>query len=55
MKNKINTHDKERFNPPKDNIARTCNCVRKHQYQLNDKYLTNNVPYKASITPKEEN
>ena len=55
MKNIINTHNKKLINPPKDNIARTCNCIRKHHCPLNKKCLTNNVLYKASITPNEEN
>ena len=37
------------------NNSRTCNCIRKHQCPLNEKCLTNNVLYKASITPNEEN
>ena len=55
MKNIINTHNKKIINPPKDNIARTRNCIRKHQCPLNEKCLTNNVLCKASITPNEEN
>ena len=55
MKNIINTHNKKIINAPKYNIARTCNCVRKHQRPLNEKCLINNVQYKASITPNEEN
>ena len=55
MKNIINTHNKKIINPPKYNIPRTCNCIRKHQRPLNEKCLTNNVQYKASITPNEEN
>ena len=55
MKNIINMHDKKIINPPKDNIARTCNCIRKHQCPLNEKCLTNNVLYQASITTNEEN
>ena len=43
------------INPQKDNIARTCSCIRKHQWPLNEKCLTDNVLYKASITPNEEN
>ena len=43
------------MNPLKDNTERTCNYVRKHQCPLNEKCLTNNVPYKASITPNKEN
>ena len=48
MKNTINTHNKKIINPPKDNIARTCNCIRKYQCPINEKY-------KASVTPNEEN
>ena len=57
MKNIINTPNKKIINPPKDNIIRTCICIRKHQSPLNEKCLTNNFLYKnkASITPKEEN
>ena len=52
MKNIINTHNKNIINPPKYNIAKTCNCIRKHQCPLNERCVTN---YKASITPNEEN
>ena len=55
MKNMINRHNKKIINPPKDDIARTCNCIRKHQCPLNEKCIINNVLYKASITPNEEN
>ena len=55
MKSIINTHNKKIINPTKYNIARTCNCIRKHQCPLNEKCLTNYVLYKASITPNEEN
>ena len=48
-------HNKKIINPPKDNIARTCNCIRKHQCLLNEKCLTNNVRYQASITTNEGN
>ena len=47
MKNIINAHNKKMINPLKDNIARTC--------PLNKKCLTNNVLYKACITPNEKN
>ena len=40
MKNIINPHNKNKINPPKDNIARTCNCIRKHQCPLNEKCPT---------------
>ena len=50
----INTLNKKIINTPKENNARTCNCTRKHQCSLNEKYLTNDVLYKASITPKKE-
>ena len=43
------------INPPKGSIARTCNCIRKHQSPLNEKCLTNNVLYKTSITLSKEN
>ena len=50
MKNIINTHNKKKINPPKDNIIRTCNFIRKQRC-----LLTNNVLYKANITPNKEN
>ena len=55
MKNIINTHNKKIINPPKDNIVRTCNCIRKNQCPLDEKCLTNTVLYQASITTNEEN
>ena len=55
IKNIISTHNKKIINPPQDNITRTCNCIKKHQCPLNEKCLTNNALYKASITPNEEN
>ena len=54
MKNIINTHNKI-ISTSRDNIARTCNCIRKHQCPLNEKCLTNNLIYKASTRPNEEN
>ena len=55
MKNITNTHNKKIINPPKDNIARTCNCIRKKQCPLNEKCLTNDVLCQESITTNEEN
>ena len=55
IKNIINTHNKKIINPPKDNITRTCNCIRKHQCPVNEKCLTNNVFHKASIAPNKKN
>ena len=54
MKNIINMHNKKIISRPIDNIARTCNCIRKHQCLLNEKCLTNNVQYQESITINEE-
>ena len=55
MKNIINTHNKKIINPPKYNIARTCNCIQKHHCPLNEKCPTNNILYQASITTNGEN
>ena len=55
MKNIINTRNKKIINPQKDNIARTCNCIRKHQCSLNEKCLTNDDLYQAGITRNKEN
>ena len=55
IKTIINTHNKNIINLPKENITRSYNCIRKHQCLLNEKCLTNNVLYKAIITPNEEN
>ena len=41
MKSIINTHKKKIINPPKENITRTCNGIRKHQCPFNEKCLTN--------------
>ena len=54
MKNIINMHNKRMINPPIDNITRICNWIRKHQWPVDEKCLTN-VLHKASITPNEEN
>ena len=48
-------YNKKIINPPRDNIARTCNCIRNHQDPLNQKCLINNVLHKASISTNEEN
>ena len=40
MKNRINMQIKKAINPTKDNIIRTCNCIRKHQCPLKEKCLT---------------
>ena len=55
MKNIINTHNKISTLQKIINITRTCNCIRKHQCPLNEKCLTNNILYEASITPNEAN
>ena len=47
---KNNMHNQKIANPPKDNVTRSCNCIRKHQCPLNEK-----CPTKRSITPNEEN
>ena len=48
-------HNKMISNPLKDNITKTFKCIRQQQFPLNEKCLTNNVLYKASITPNKEN
>ena len=35
--------------------ARTCNCINKSKYLLNNKCLSNNILYKANITSTSEN
>ena len=47
-------HNKKIINPLKDNITKTFKCIRQQQCPLNEKCLTNNVLYKASITPNKE-
>ena len=51
MKNIINPHNKNIINPPKDDIARTCNCIRKHQCPLNEKCPT--ASHQAKKTQKQ--
>ena len=43
IKNIINMHNKKIINPLKEDIIRTCNCIRKQQCSLNEKCLTNIV------------
>ena len=50
IKNIVNTHNKKIINLPNDNIARTCNCIRKHQCPFNEKCLTNNVLYNKQVS-----
>ena len=39
-KNIINANNKRMINPPKDNITRTCNCIRKHQCPLDEPIMS---------------
>ena len=38
---KQNTHNTKPIIPQTYNIGRTCECIRKHQYPLKEKCLTN--------------
>ena len=50
MNSRINIHNKAVTNPQPSTQARTCNCINKTNWPLNNKCLSNNVLYKANIT-----
>ena len=55
MKSRINIHNKKVTKAKPSAQARTCNCINKSKSPLNNKYLSNNVLYKANITSTSEN
>ena len=55
MKSRINIHNKKVAKAIPSAQARTCNCINKSKYPLNNKCLSNNILYKANITSMSEN
>ena len=51
----INKHNKTVLDPPINNIGRTCNCINKEKCPLQEKCLTNNIMYKATLTSNQDN
>ena len=49
MKSIINKHNKKIDTPPRENIERTCNCIRKEHCPMNQNCLQKNVVYEATI------
>ena len=54
IKSIINMHNKKIVNPPQQTNERTCNCIKKPQCPLQEKCLTNNVLYRANISPENQ-
>ena len=55
MKSRISTSNKKVTKAKRSAQARTCNCTNKSKCPLNNKYLSNNVLYRANITSTTEN
>ena len=55
MKSKINIHNKKVTKAKPSAQPRTCNCINKLKWPLNNKCLSSNVLYKANITSESEN
>ena len=55
VKSIINKHNKTVLDPPTSNSERTCNCINREKCPLQQKCLTNNIMYKATITSNQDN
>ena len=55
VKSIINKHNKTVLDPPTNNSERTCNCINSETCPLQQKCLTNNIMYKATITSNQDN
>ena len=51
----INKHNKIVTDPPTNNNERTWNCINKEKYPLQEKCLTNNIMYQATLTSNKDN
>ena len=51
----INKHNKTVLDPPTNNSERTCNCINSEKCPLQQKCLTSNIMYKATITSNQDN
>ena len=50
----INKHNKIVTDPPTNNNERTWNCINKEKYPLQEKCLTNNIMYQATLTSNKD-
>ena len=55
VKSIINKHNKTVLGPPTNNSERTCNCINREICPLQQKCLTSNITYKATITSNQDN
>ena len=55
VKSIINKHNKTFLDPPTNTTERTCNCTNKEKCLLQEKCLTNNIMYKATLTSNQDN
>ena len=55
VKSIINKHNKTVLDPPTNNSERTCNCIEKEKCPLQEKFLSNNIMYKATLTSNQDN
>ena len=51
----ISKHNKTILDPPTNNSERTWNCINSERCPLQEKCLTNNIMYKATLTSNEDN
>ena len=54
IKSIINKHNKTVLDPPTNTSDRTCNCINKEKCLLQEKGLTNNIMYKATVTSNQD-
>ena len=55
VKSIISKHNKTVLDPPINNSERTCNCINKEKCPFQEKCLTNNIMYKATLTSNQDN
>ena len=55
VKSIINKHNNTVLHPPTNNSERTYNCINSETCPLQQKCLTNNIMYKATITSNQDN
>ena len=55
VKSIINKHNKTVLDFPNNNSERTYNCINSKKCPLQQKCLTNNIMYKATITSNQDN
>ena len=55
VKSVMNKHNKTVLDPPTNTSERTCNCINKEKCPHQEKCLTNNIMYKATLTSNQDN